>query len=150
MKRQAGQGGNTAHSAPNVFSTFQTQCLVTAGLCSFSEEIQFRTKGNSNKAQNLTLTDANPLRYTRITFSYSQQIRCFWNKYNLPGRADPNQAVTQAYLIHTVQDGVFREIPFLCEHKHMYLKRTILMPTEVGHNTSMNSFIWNEPQFHSM
>jgi len=147
------------------------------------------------------------LRYT--TFSYSQQIRCFWNKYNLLGRADPNQAVTsgicdphstrrsfardprpmrvQTYVPETVHFILqvlhprcvlckwgwvgpskhnYRRIVFIYWLNDDYMFRpyldscvltdpstliwTILLPTEVGHNNSMNSFIWNEPQFHSM
>ena len=53
------------------------------------EAIQFLTKVNSSKTQNLTLTEAIPLR--QIMYFYSQQTRCFRNSYNAawPCRPEP-------------------------------------------------------------
>ena len=44
VKKQAGQGGNTAHTAPNVLYVSKTLFRNPPGLCSFFEAIQFLTK----------------------------------------------------------------------------------------------------------
>jgi hypothetical protein len=46
--RQTGQGRNTAHPAPNVFSAFQKHYLVTRRTLQFLKAIQLLTKENSN------------------------------------------------------------------------------------------------------
>jgi hypothetical protein len=58
VRRQTGRGVKTSNAALNVYSAFQKHCLVTARLCNFFDAIEFLTKGNSNKTQNINLNSS--------------------------------------------------------------------------------------------
>ena len=70
----------------------------------FVEVIQVFNKGNSNQTQNLTIKEAIPLRWTM--YSYSQQSRCFWYRYNIawpcPDLNQADHSCMLCYPIHTV------------------------------------------------
>jgi hypothetical protein len=58
VKRQVGQGGNSA-PATNVFLCVGKNIVPQpARLCSFFETIQYLTKGYSNTTKDLTVTEA--------------------------------------------------------------------------------------------
>jgi hypothetical protein len=75
VKRQAGQGGNSAHSSKRfLYISIKLSRNPQEPAISLKPFI-FLTKGNYNKTQNLTLTKAIPLRYTM--YSYSQKKKMF-------------------------------------------------------------------------
>ena len=101
VKRQAGQGGSTAHAALSVFCLFQKHYRKTGRTMQFllskwakwSVEIFNRNKLQKN-TQNLTLTDVILLRET--TYSCFQHSRYFWHRYNAfwPFRSEPSSGRT--------------------------------------------------------
>ena len=97
VRRQAGQGGNTVHAAPNVFSTFKKYCLVSHSTLQFLWSNSIFNKRKFSLTQTLTFIEAIPLQET--VYSYSQQSRRFGTGtcITLHGHDDLNQAVTRSY-----------------------------------------------------
>jgi len=62
MKRQAGQGENSAGSSIRFPYISKTLSRDPHGSVVSLKEFDVLTKGNSNKTQNITLTEAIPLR----------------------------------------------------------------------------------------
>jgi len=110
VKRQAGETQRTQQQTFLYVS--KTSSCNPAGLCSFFEAIQFVAKVNSNKTQNLTLTEAILLR--QIMYSYSQQTRCFRNSYNVawPCRPEPTSDGT---VLTTAACNIGSSIIKLCD-----------------------------------
>jgi hypothetical protein len=62
VKRQAGQGGNSARSAIRFLYVSKTLSHDPQDSAVSLKEFSFLTKGNSNTTQSMTLTEAIPLR----------------------------------------------------------------------------------------